>query len=131
MALEGIRDFIANCCFLVAIFVAFKFYTDDTPTVEFIKALVKKQGATEIVNIYDRFEESGYHGTSKIILYNYRAFEIIKEVEQNGKIIHQLVHGEVRCYPELESWNPFDTDPQENYCQYHELRNFGALLSPP
>ena len=128
MTLERIRGLIGIFCVLAAIFLAFREYTDDTPTEEFIKVLVKKNGATKVLHIYDRFKVSvGSGGRSKKIVYTYRAFDIEKDVDLNGKIIHQLVHGQVRCYIELQTWNPFDTEPQENYCRYHELRQTPPL----
>jgi len=105
-------------------FMSVEYFLDDTPTEGFTRAQVEKRGATKIIKIFDRFEKSEGYGRQKIVLYNYRSFHIEKDLELNGQKIPHRINGQVRCYPDSRTFLPFDSEPEETYCQYHELERF-------
>ena len=121
MKADTLQAVMGLFAFIIIGFLLVEYYFDDTPTEQFTKEQLEKKGATKIINIFDRSEKSKGWGRQKVVLYNYRGFNIEKNIEINGKKVPHKVNGQIRCYPDFRTWNPFDSEPQETYCQYHEI----------
>ena len=97
------------------------YYLDESPSLEFCEQYLTQHGASKIVKIFDRFEKVSRSGRYSKLEYTYRSFEIEKNIDSNGEKIPHLLKGQIRCYPDFRTWNPFDSEKEEDFCNMQEL----------
>ena len=95
---------------------------DDTPTLEFTRSMLDKKGAKKTIRISNRAQMKKTVLKRSVLKYSYRTFVIERDIKIKGEMILHQVNGEVRCYPEYRSYNPFSAQTENDFCSYHELK---------
>ena len=97
----------------------------DKPTWDFTQALLKKNDVVRIVEIdpHSFVEKSVSLGrrSNSVVQYSHRSFVIHKQGDENPQDLYEI-EGQVRCYPERRTLNPFDKEEESTYCEIHEQR---------
>ncbi len=94
----------------------------DSPSLEFTKKKLEGLKAIEtsqITEIHKKYERAG---KNKAVKYTYRGVRFQKDFEIGGQKIPHNVHAEIRCYMAYMTTNPFDDQPEKDFCRYHEIK---------